>query len=405
MTWTLEGRGDWAQWIDRTAVNGWVARCGDLLAALPPQESTLAAYAAQSRWTVDAYRAVSGVAQSINMPLPSFRPYAQAQRERDTGVDLATGIWRRDTSIIVHSPGVYGQVPNVQGYLDLWYRVVMSLDGTVTDQTGDDSPPDRLLDDVDGWGHNCTGDHATGWSCMSWKFDESAYRTDRTDVASIVPLRWHYELALSALRMIVGYATLGDLVEDSRAYIIAQNLATLRALQQDNPAALDEGDIVSAAADVEATRWRGDPGTDTIARVGDAAANAAPSGVGAGVKAAIKGVTLIPTLLLEIFGHAAQHPRDLWGRTLPVVETACLTGQLDPPQPPVHTPPTPPASTTPTLTLYLPPVSVVEIGQGSATQNDQSLDEAARSGAMSGVFKGLVALLAIGVLTKRSRRR
>ncbi len=398
MTWTLEGRGSWAQWIDRAAVTGWIARCRELLATLPPQESTLAAYAAQSRWVVDAYRAFTGVALSINMPLPSFKPYAAAQRERDTGVDIATGLWRIDTNRIVRTPGVVGRVDGAQRYLDLWYRAYVSANGEVGDHTQDDSPPDSLLDDVDGWGHNCTGASATGWSCMSWKYNDVS--EGFSDVAAIVPLRWHYELALSALRAIAGYATLGDLVEDSRAYIVAQNLATLRALQETNPEVIDETDIISAAAEVEATRWRGDSGTDTIARVGDAAAGAVPGSLSE-VKAVIKGVTLIPTILLEIFGHASWHPRDLWGRTLPVVETASLTGQLDPPQPPTHVPPTPPRSTTPTLNLYLPPVSVVTLKQRSATQGDQTPDQAIRDSATMGAMKVVAAGALLYLLSKR----
>lgn len=397
MSWELAGRGDWAQWVDRPSALGWIDRCRALLSAPPPQESTREAYAAQARWTVDAYRALAGVALSIDMPLSSFRPYAQAQRERDTGTDIGTGLWRGDTWRIARDTRNPGAITGDQGYLDLWYRVNMSIAGDVTDSTSDVAPPDSALPDVDGWGHNCNGVE-TAWSCMNWKYDEL---TLRTDVVAIVPLRWHYELALSGVRMVSGYATLGDLVEDSRAYVQAQNLATLRELQRNDPAAFDEGDILSAAADVEAAHWRGDAGTDAIAAIGDAAASAAPSSVGAGVKAAIKGVTLIPQLLLEIFGHASQHPRDLWGRTLPLVETACLSGQLDPPRAPSHTPPAPPP--VPTLVLQLPAVQLVDLRPDrpvAATSRDVTSQ---RSGSDTGLKIAGAALLA--ALLLRPRRR
>jgi MYXO-CTERM domain-containing protein len=355
MSWELAGRGAWAQWIDRNAVNGWIARCAQLLTALPPNEADMAVWPAQSQWVRDAYRAIDGVALSIDMPLTSFRPFAEAIRERDTGPDLGTGTWRVDTNRIITGPDASQGVSREDyGYLDLYHRVFLDVDGRFHDDIAAGAPPDSLLDDVDGQGNNCHGDHTTGWTCMSWIYDELPLRTD---VAAIVPLRWHYELALSALRRIVGFRTLGDLVEDSRQYIIDVNLATLRALQESNPGALDEADIIDAAADVERAHWRGDDGADMVAQSGQRIA----SGLGPEAKAIVGALTAIPALLLAAFGRAVQHPRDLWLRTLPLVETAALTGMLEPPTAPTHTPPPPPA--VPTLTLYLPPVSLEQIRQ------------------------------------------
>lgn len=394
MTFELLGRGEWAQWIDRAAANGWRARCADLLAALPPDRSDMAVWDAQRQWVLDAYAALVGLALSCDFPLTSFKPYASPMRERDTGIDLGSGTWRVDTNrVITGSDATHGVTREEYGYLDLYHRVFVTRDGAISDRTDADAPPDSLLSDVDAWGHNCHGDHVTGWGCMSWKIDELPARND---VAAIVPLRWHFEAVRAGLQMIAGYGSLGDLVEDSRSYVIACNLATLREVQAQDPAAQDESDIIAAQAAVQEAHWQGDPGLDLIAGLGSGAVAFGPVG------AAIAGVAALPSILLRALGRAVQHPRDLWGRDLPLVETAALTGSFDPPRAPTHTAPTPPPSTSVHLTLYLPPIiPVMQLGDDEThvTLQGDTLDSA--TDGSDGAAKVVITLLALSLLLDR----
>ena len=359
MAYQLLGRaGAWAQWIDLNAAEGWIAECARLMRpeVLPPEDATPAAWPRQKTWTLAAYRAIAGMAGALDMPIPSFAPWARVIRAADLGENHG-GAWVTRAASRVTRTVAATDISQLR----IYHRVWISWTGDVGEDMDAMQCPDgwiRCRDRVD---NDCAisggAFGVTGWTCAAWEVCTPGWGTPGgTEVGFLVPLQWHADAARQALEAINAFATLGDLVAACRAYIVEQNTATVERVARGDPSVIDEADVITSAANARARIMRGDGdgGLTVIAGLGEAVHDAAPT---SGVTTAIMGVTALPRLLLDLFGRARGVDLDLWGRELPVIETAAQSGYLDPPQAPTRAAPEPP------------PLPVVTIQPGAITFN------------------------------------
>lgn len=370
MTWRLLGRVDqWAQWIETATAPGWRARCLEVLAAATdvPQDANTGNWPRQRDWCRDAAQALSGMALSLNLPFPSFRPVAEAMKARDKGTAQG-GVW-------------YGEAGDQQttlaagdiNQLVLYERIRFDAAGTITTDLNAASVPEGLIRCIDDTYNDCSmpGRGATGWTCASWSVCRPGWGPGGTDLAFLVPMRWQFEMLREALQRIASYASIGDMVDDSRVWIEQENAATIDAVAQIDPSVRSLGDVVSWQAEQRIARLRPSEQTQSLADLGSVPDAIVPHNP---VTAAIKGAASIPSFLEQIFGRAVAQRVDYYGRNWPTLETSMISGQYSPPRPPSHVVPTPPQTATDAsltvsvpVTLYFPATSVVDYAQSSSS--------------------------------------
>lgn len=390
MGYELLGRsGAWVQWIDRGAAAGWAAELARLAANPPPDDATAASWPAQKAWTLAAYRAIAGMAGAIDCPIPSFEPWARQIRAADQGPHLG-GAW-----YAAARPRVARTVDlSTLNVLRLYHRVWISADGDVGEAMDALQCPDDFIRCRDRVDNDCAVSGgtfgATGWTCMAWDVCTPS-GPGGGEVGVMIPLQWSAMLAREAIDAMLAAPTLGDIVQSCRAYVAERNAATVEAVAATDPRVMDEADVIASAAAARARVLRGEDGTEVIAGVGEAVHDAAPSPV----TAAIEGLTALPRLLMDLFGRARAYDVDLWGRELPLIETAAQSGYLDPPRAPTRRAPTPPGGAIVYGTLAPEALTfpVYEVGTDTNTHPEQWNHGVEDSGPSPLVIVGAIALL------------
>jgi len=339
----------WVQWIDRANASGWVAVLRRLLTAPHPAEAgDTAAILVEGRLQVLAlWRALGAVGRACDLPSFVFAPYAQARLLLGNRFEAGEGFGRTLPNL---PPGTL--------YADLWSAMrAKNSEGYRRVMRGDPLVPEivwrvDLRSDCTVWAehlaavnppgggtaeNSCVGVGApaggglSSWDCWTWRESwPSVISADRrVTVRGLPPLEVFWLAGRDIASQIVEDGVDG-IVSRSRAYAMAKNILTARAIGVELPEA-----IVEFAARAETARRSSPWDVNLMAGAG------ATIGTAVGVLASnpVLGALLgagfgLGQALFAIFGQAQGYDVDAFGRREPVLERTWIGGELSPPTAP-----------------------------------------------------------------------
>lgn len=352
-----------AQWVN-DAAPGWAA---DLVRVVADARASGVMRrggdeSVQRRAIRDAYRACGNVARACDCSSATFAPYAIPYRKADNGPDpwvnlwadpmpagaprpaTATareatrqaddpreatwgtygGTWRRDAVQLLRaaSPEA-GAAANL--LVDLHYRFGLTLGGELVENAYTDEAPDPTRRGSrasrDNRGVTCAdGGGSSAWACLVWSVSTPPFGAADSDVVAscVVPLAWQWALMERVADNVSSLGSVAALVEASREYVAALNLATALASGVPVPER-----VVQQAAQDQQRRFRPTREEEALSQAGEGLVE-----TGNPVGLFIGGALLGGEALANEIGRALQYAVDPWGLREPAVRNPFLSGEV-----------------------------------------------------------------------------
>jgi hypothetical protein len=302
-----------------------------------------ARYAEQVQATRALVRALGQLARALDLPSPSFAPWATALWARDPGPDpwwgwdVGVGIWRSVMTEVAQGAEVHAREASSL-ILEVTHRVGLSVSGELVEPVPADYGARQTSHGEDTNWRSCypRGVRDSWWRCLPFSLWYPGFGAASHDVyvSSTVPMGWHWDMAVQAARRVESLGSLEAVMTDSRAWIARKNLKAMASLRHANPPVNIElpEELIAIAADDSARQWSNQDARIWL-RTGAAVVSAFPP-VGTVVGLVLEGLDL----LVEAVGIAAGYWVDPWNRREPVIEVPRLTGTLDTraPRAPTH---------------------------------------------------------------------
>ena len=337
----------WVGWVHDSAPS-WLRAVTRILrearAAGIEADATRALWDVQYRYARELTAAIGQLARAVDMPVPSFEPWAARQWALDAGPLpwwgwqlTGNGAWRAEVMRMAAREEHVAAAANVQ--LELHYRVGLSLDGTLVTPLGENegAPPTSRGTDWNSrlcptgvFGAPRTITEQTWWACIPLQvWWPEAGRADRdVYVSASVPLAWHWQMAAEVAERIIALGTLEELVAACRRWAALKNLKAVKSLRRATPPvvlAVPEA-LLNVVRDDELLHVNGTAEQQAFVRglqtVGAAVINFPPVGTIIGV--ILEGLAA----MLQAFGWAVGEWVDVWGRREPVLEVPRLSGKV-----------------------------------------------------------------------------